>query len=74
MKVDQNSNEITAIPQQLQALEISGCIITGDAVGCQTEIAAEITEQEANFVLALKDNLGNLYEDVKLLFDDLEDR
>lgn len=71
VKVDQKSNEITAIPQLLKALEISGCIITVDAIGCQTEIAAEIIEQEADYVLALKDNQGNLHEDVKLLFDDL---
>jgi len=73
VKVDEKSNEITAIPQLLKALEISSCIITVDAIGCQTEIAAEIIEQEADYVLALKDNQGNLHEDVKLLFDDLED-
>ena len=72
VKVDQKSNEITAIPQLLKALEISGCIITIDAMGCQTEIAAEIIEQEAEYVLALKDNQGQLFEDVQLLFDDLE--
>jgi len=73
VKVDEKSNEITAIPQLLKALEISGCIVTIDAMGCQTEIAAEIVDQEADYVLALKDNQGNLFEDVKLLFDDLED-
>lgn len=73
VKVDEKSNEITAIPELLKALEISGCIVTIDAMGCQTEIAAEIIEQEADYVLALKDNQGNLHEDVKLLFDDLED-
>jgi predicted transposase YbfD/YdcC len=73
IKVDEKSNEITAIPQLLKALEISGCIITIDAMGCQTEIAAEIVDQEADYVLALKDNQGNLFEDVKLLFDDLEE-
>jgi predicted transposase YbfD/YdcC len=73
VKVDEKSNEITAIPQLLKALEISGCIITIDAMGCQTEIAKEIVEQEADYVLALKDNQGNLFEDVKLLFDDLEE-
>jgi predicted transposase YbfD/YdcC len=72
VKVDEKSNEITAIPQLLQALEISGCIITIDAMGCQTEIAAEIIEQEADYVLALKDNQGQLFEDVQLLFADLE--
>lgn len=72
VKVDEKSNEITAIPQLLQALEVSGCIVTIDAMGCQTEIADEIIEQDADYVLALKDNQGNLLDDVKLLFDDLE--
>ena len=73
VKVDEKSNEITAIPHPLKALEISGCIITIDSMGCQTEIAAEIIKQDADYVLALKDNQGNLFEDVKILFDDLED-
>ena len=72
VKVDEKSNEITAIPQLLKALEISGCIITIDAMGCQTEIAAEIIEQEAEYVLALKENQAQLFEDVQLLFEDLE--
>lgn len=73
VKVDEKSNEITAIPQLLKALEISGCIITIDAMGCQKDIAEEIIEQGAEYVLALKDNQGNLFEDAKLLFDDLEE-
>jgi predicted transposase YbfD/YdcC len=72
-KVDEKSNEITAIPELLQALEISGCIITIDAMGCQKEIAADIVNQDADYVLSLKENHGNLYEDVELLFDDLEE-
>lgn len=72
-KVDEKSNEITAIPELLLALEISGCIITIDAMGCQKEIAADIVAQDADFVLALKENHSNLYEDVELLFDDLEE-
>ena len=73
VKVDEKSNEITAIPQLLKALNISGCIITIDAMGCQTEIAAEIISQGADYVLSLKGNQGNLFEDVKWLFDDLEE-
>ncbi len=72
IKVDEKSNEITAIPQLLKALEISGCIVTIDAIGCQTEIAKMIIDQEADYVLSLKENQGRLYEDVKLLFDSLE--
>ena len=73
VKVDEKSNEITAIPQLLKALNISGCIITIDAMGCQTEIASEIINQDADYVLALKGNQGNLSEDVELLFNDLEE-
>jgi predicted transposase YbfD/YdcC len=72
VKVDDKSNEITAIPELLRVLEISDCIITIDAIGCQKEIAADIVGRDANYVLALKDNQGNLYQDVELLFDDLE--
>lgn len=72
VKVDDKSNEITAIPQLLQALEVSGCIVTIDAIGCQTEIAEMIIDQQADYVLSLKDNQGNLFEDVHLLFEDLE--
>jgi predicted transposase YbfD/YdcC len=72
VKVDEKSNEITAIPQLLDALEVAGCIVTIDAMGCQTEIAEKIIDREADYVLALKDNQGNLCEDVVHLFDDLE--
>jgi predicted transposase YbfD/YdcC len=72
IKVDEKSNEITAIPQLLKALELSGCIVTIDAMGCQTEIAKTIVDRDADYVLSLKENQGRLYEDVKLLFEDLE--
>lgn len=70
-KVDDKSNEITAIPELLQVLEIAGCIVTIDAMGCQTEIAKTIIEKDADYLLALKENQGSLYADVDLLFDDL---
>ena len=73
VKVDEKSNEITAIPRLLEALAISGCIVTIDAMGCQTDIAKQIIEREAEYVLALKENQGHLYEDVEHLFADLED-
>jgi len=73
VKVDEKSNEITAIPQLLGALEVAGCIVTIDAMGCQTDIAEKIIEREAEYVLALKENQGHLYADVERLFDDLED-
>ena len=69
VKVDDKSNEITAIPKLLQVLEIAGCIVTIDAMGCQTEIAQAIVDLDADYVLAVKENQGHLYEDVKGLFD-----
>mgnify|MGYP001244587376 CR=1 FL=1 len=72
VKVDDKSNEITAIPELLRVLEVSGCIITIDALGCQKEIAAAIVDQEADYVLALKENHGRLYEDLVKLFEDLQ--
>jgi predicted transposase YbfD/YdcC len=72
VKVTEKSNELTALPRLLEALEISGCIVTIDAMGCQTDIAQAIVEHAADYVLALKENQGQLYEDVQLLFNDLE--
>lgn len=73
VKVNDKSNEITAIPELLSALELSGCIITIDAMGCQTGIARQVVkENKADYALALKENQGRLYEDVVLLFEDLE--
>jgi predicted transposase YbfD/YdcC len=67
-KVDDKSNEITAIPALLKVLEIAGCIVTIDAMGCQREIATAIVERGADYVLALKGNQGGLFEDVQWLF------
>jgi predicted transposase YbfD/YdcC len=72
LKVDDKSNEITAIPDLLQALDISDCIITTDALGTQKDVASLIVEGGGDYVLALKDNHPLLHQDVKLLFDDLE--
>lgn len=73
IKVDDKSNEITAIPALLSVLELKGCIVTVDAIGCQTEIVKQIViEKEADYAIALKKNQGQLYEDVELLFADLE--
>lgn len=71
-KVDEKSNEITAIPQLLAMLSIAGCIVTIDAMGCQKEIAATIVDQDADYVLALKDNQPSLFEDVRWLFEQAE--
>lgn len=69
VKVDAKSNEITAIPKLLEMLEISGCIITIDAMGCQREIASQIINKQADYVLALKGNQGKLYEQVNTWFE-----
>ena len=71
-KVDEKSNEITAIPPLLEALDLSGCIVTIDAMGCQTEIATQIVDQGADYVLSLKGNQGQLHEDVAAMFDYFE--
>jgi predicted transposase YbfD/YdcC len=60
--VDQKSNEITAIPVLLKLLDLKGAIVTIDAMGCQTEIAAAIREREADYVLAVKGNQPGLQE------------
>jgi predicted transposase YbfD/YdcC len=67
-QVDEKSNEITAIPELLQLLTISGCIVTIDAMGTQTNIAKTIVEAQANYVLSVKENQGHLYEDISVLF------
>jgi predicted transposase YbfD/YdcC len=66
--VDEKSNEITAMPALLRLLEIKGCIVTIDAMGCQKAIARTIVEQEADYVLALKANHGFLYDEVQRFF------
>lgn len=70
VKVESKSNEITAIPKLLELLEVSGCIVTLDAMGCQKEIAAQIIDQGADYVLALKGNQGTLEQEVRLFFED----
>jgi predicted transposase YbfD/YdcC len=66
--VDEKSNEITAIPKLLEIIDVSGAIVTIDAMGCQKEIAAKIVEKKADYVLALKGNQENLHAEVKSLF------
>ena len=65
LKTDEKSNEITAIPQLLDLLSLSGCIVTIDAMGCQTEVAQEIIDGEGDYLLAVKKNQGQLYEDIE---------
>jgi len=69
-KIDEKSNEITAIPELLKVLEIKGCIVTIDAMGCQKNIAQTIIAKGADYVFSLKGNQGNLHDDVKLFFQE----
>ncbi len=70
VKVNDKSNEITAIPELLHVLEIKGCIVTIDAMGCQKEIAARIVDKKADYVLALKGNHATVHEEVTEFFTD----
>lgn len=63
-KVDAKSNEIAALPEVLQLLDLTGCRVTGDAMGCQTAIAKHIVQQGADYVLAVKDNQEQLHRDI----------
>ncbi len=70
VKVDSKSNEITAIPALLKLLDIAGCVITIDAMGCQRAIAKQIVDKKGDYVFSLKGNQSTLHEDVKLFFED----
>jgi predicted transposase YbfD/YdcC len=68
-KVDDKTNEITVIPTLLKLLDLTDTIITIDAIGCQTDIAQAIVEQQADYVLAVKENQPTLYEDIVESFE-----
>jgi predicted transposase YbfD/YdcC len=69
LKVADKSNEITAVPELLRVLELAGCIVTLDAMGCQKKIAQEIIEADADYVLALKGNQEKVHEEVRNFLD-----
>jgi predicted transposase YbfD/YdcC len=71
VRVDTKSNEITAIPLLLDLLDVKGCLVTIDALGCQTAIADKIIAQEADYVLACKGNQERIHTDVQHLFTEL---
>ena len=73
-KVRDKSNEITAVPELLRALELAGCIVTADALHCQKNIAKEIKEADAEYVLALKGNQGTAFTEVKAFLDEAIER
>jgi predicted transposase YbfD/YdcC len=70
LKVADKSNEITAVPELLRVLELSGCIVTTDAMGCQKKITTGIVEADADYVLALKGNHETVHEEVKTFLDE----
>lgn len=72
VKTEEKSNEITAIPALLKLLEIKGCIVTIDAMGCQKKIAKQIVEQGGDYVLGLKGNQGTLLEAVEKVFTEAD--
>jgi len=69
-KVDDQSNEITAVPEVLDMLGLTGCIVTLDAIHCQKETVQRIREKQADYVLPVKENQGRLLETLQALFDD----
>jgi len=69
VKCEEKSNEITAIPELLKILDLQGCIVTIDAMGCQKEIVKEIVEKKADYVISLKGNQENLHQDIKDYLD-----
>jgi len=69
IKVDEKSNEITAVPELLRLLDLKGCIVTADAINTQKETAQVVRQQEADYVLALKENHPNLYAEVEGIFE-----
>lgn len=70
VKTDTKSNEITAIPELLKILELKGCIVTIDAMGCQRDIAQAIADKGADYALAVKDNQKSLHEDIQFFFEE----
>lgn len=73
-KTDDKSNEITAIPKLLKLLDIRGCVVTIDAMGCQHKIAEQIHRQGADYVLGVKGNQGTLHQTLIKLFEEADTR
>lgn len=74
VKVDDKSNEITAVPLLINALELQDCIVTIDAMGCQKEITKAIIDRGANYIIALKKNQRNAYKLAKEIIDEYENQ
>lgn len=68
VRCDEKSNEITAIPELIELLDIEGCIITIDAIGCQSKIVSQIVKKKGHYCLSVKENQSNLYKDIDEYF------
>lgn len=73
VKTEDKSNEITAIPELLKILDLKDCTVTIDAMGCQKQIAKQIADQGADYVLSLKGNQGNLHKEVEQFLEDAKE-
>lgn len=74
VKTEEKSNEIEAVPRLLNMIDVKNSIVTIDAMGCQQEIAQQIIQQGADYVLSLKENQPNLYQDIVSIFNKGEER
>ena len=72
VKTDEKSNEITAIPELLKYLSLSGVVVAIDAAGCQEKITKQIVEQGGDFVIGVKANQPTLQEDIDVAFHDVD--
>ena len=66
LRVDEKSNEIPAVPELLDCIDVKNCVITSDAMSCQKKTVRKITEHECDYVICLKGNQETLHNDVKL--------
>lgn len=73
IRTEEKSNEITAIPELLDMIDVAGAIVTIDAMGCQKNIAKKVIDEEADYVFGLKGNQSSMHEDVKLYFKEIID-
>lgn len=71
LRIDEKDNEIVAVPELLEQLDVAGCLVTTDAMSCQVKTAQRILEKQGDYLLALKGNQPGLYGDVSMLFNDL---
>lgn len=70
LKVEGKSNEITALPELLKLLDVKGCVVTMDAMGCQKDLARQVIEQGGDYVFGLKGNRGSLHEETEYFFEE----